>query len=446
MCPEWSKGAPLTVRRFALTTLTVPSTTPAATAPVSPGRQALDSALFRLGQAADRLELDDNLRAMLSTPRRSLTVSVPVRREDGRMDVVQGFRVQHNTTRGPAKGGIRFHPRTDVHEVTALAMGMTWKCALAGIPYGGAKGGVSVDPASLSARELERVTRRYVNEVLPIIGPERDVPTPDVGTDERTMAWIMDTYSVNAGYPVPGVTIGGPVTPGGAPDRAGATSRGVRVAALRALEGSPEGRTVAIQGFGKVGAPAARYLADAGCLVVAVSDRTGAVIDRSGLDVDDLRAWSEETGGVRGYLRADALSQEELLELDVDVLVPAAMEGAITEENAPRIRAGLVVEGASSPTTPGADHVLADAGVTVVPDILANAGGVIVSYLEWLQGMQARSWSAREVDARLRGIVEDAFDTTAQVAAECGITLRQAAHVIGVGRVAEAHRARGLYS
>ncbi|MEU4403754.1 Glu/Leu/Phe/Val dehydrogenase [Streptosporangium sp. NPDC023963] len=429
-----------------MTTLTVPSTTPAATAPVSPGRQALDSALFRLGQAADRLDLDDSLRAMLATPRRSLAVSVPVRREDGRMDVVQGFRVQHNTTRGPAKGGIRFHPRTDVHEVTALAMGMTWKCALAGIPYGGAKGGVSVDPASLSARELERVTRRYVNEVLPIIGPERDVPAPDVGTDERTVAWIMDTYSVNAGYPVPGVTIGGPVTPGRAPDRAGATSRGVRIATLRALDGSPEGRTVAIQGFGKVGAPAARYLADAGCLVVAVSDRTGAVIDRSGLDVDDLRTWSEETGGVRGYRRADALSWEELLELDVDVLVPAAMEGAITEENATRIRAGLVVEGASSPTTPGADRVLADAGVTVVPDILANAGGVIVSYLEWLQHMQARSWSAREVDARLRGIVEDAFDTTATVAAEHGITLRQAAHLIGVGRVAEAHRARGLHS
>ncbi|MFF3444799.1 Glu/Leu/Phe/Val dehydrogenase [Streptosporangium sp. NPDC002721] len=426
-----------------MTTPTVPSTTPATT-PAGPGRQALDSALFRLGQAADRLELDDNLRAMLATPRRSLTVSVPVRREDGRMDVVQGFRVQHNTTRGPAKGGIRFHPHTDVHEVTALAMGMTWKCALAGIPYGGAKGGVSVDPASLCALELERVTRRYVNEVLPIIGPERDVPTPDVGTDERTMAWIMDTYSVNAGYPVPGVTIGGPVNPG-APDRAGATSRGVRVAALRALGGSPEGRTVAIQGFGKVGAPAARYLADAGCLVVAVSDRTGAVIDRSGLDVDDLRAWSEETGGVRGYLRADALSQKELLELDVDVLVPAAMAGAITEENAPRIRAGLIVEGASSPTTPGADHVLADAGVTVVPDILANAGGVIVSYLEWLQDMQARSWSAREVDARLRGIVEDAFDATAAVAAEHGITLRQAAHVIAVGRVAEAHRARGTH-
>ncbi|MER5620657.1 Glu/Leu/Phe/Val dehydrogenase [Streptosporangium sp. NPDC002544] len=425
-------------------TLTVPSTTPATIAPVSPGRQALDTALFQLGQAADRLDLDDSLRAMLATPRRSLTVSVPVRREDGRMDVVQGFRVQHNITRGPAKGGIRFHPRTDVHEVTALAMGMTWKCALAGIPYGGAQGGVSVDPASLSTRELERVTRRYVNEVLPIVGPERDVPAPEVGADRRTMAWIMDTYSVNAGYPLPGVTTGGSTTSGCAPERAEATARGVRFATLRAMCGSPEGRTVAIQGFGKVGAPTARHLADAGALVVAVSDSTGAVVNRSGLDVDGLRAWSKETGGVRGYREADPLSHDDLLELDVDVLVPAALEGAITEQNAPRIRAGLIVEGASCPTTPGADRVLADAGITVVPDILANAGGVIVSYLEWLQEAQARSWSAREVDARLRGLVENAFDTVAAVSAEGGITLRQAAHVIGVGRVAEAHRSRGL--
>nr|BFE88056.1 hypothetical protein GCM10020093_106570 [Planobispora longispora] len=251
------------------------------------------------------------------------------------MDVVQGFRVQHNITRGPAKGGIRFHPSTDIHEVTALAMWMTWKCALVGIPYGGAKGGVAVDPASLTPRELERVTRRYVNEILPIIGPEKDIPAPDVGTDEQTMAWIMDTYSVNAGYPVPGVVTGKPMTLGGSLGRAGATSRGVQIAALKALPGSPEGRTVAIQGFGKVGALAARYLADAGCRVVAVSDVTGAVVDLSGLDVDGLRAWVEETGGVYGYRHADALSHADLLELDVDILVPAALEGVITEENAP---------------------------------------------------------------------------------------------------------------
>ncbi|GGL02246.1 Glu/Leu/Phe/Val family dehydrogenase [Planomonospora parontospora] len=425
--------------------ITVPSTTPATTSLLSPGRQALDSALFQLDQAADRLGLDDGLRTMLATPRRSLTVAVPVRREDGRMDVVQGFRVQHNITRGPAKGGIRFHPSTDIHEVTALAMWMTWKCALVGIPYGGAKGGVSVDPASLTTRELERVTRRYVNEILPIIGPERDIPAPDVGTDEQTMAWIMDTYSVNTGYPVPGVVTGKPTTLGGSLGRAGATSRGVQLATLKALPGSPEGRTVAVQGFGKVGALAARYLADAGCRVVAVSDVTGAVVNRSGLDVDDLRAWVAETGGVYGYRHADALSHAELLELDVDVLVPAALEGVITEENAPRIRARLIVEGANGPTTPEADRILADAGTTVVPDILANAGGVIVSYLEWVQNLQACSWNASEVEVRLRDLMESSFDAVAATSAERGVTLRQAAHIIGVGRVAEAHRMRGLY-
>ncbi|MFC6579450.1 Glu/Leu/Phe/Val family dehydrogenase [Planomonospora parontospora] len=438
-------GAPPTVWRSSFMSITVPSTTPATTSLLSPGRQALDSALFQLDQAADRLGLDDGLRTMLATPRRSLTVAVPVRREDGRMDVVQGFRVQHNITRGPAKGGIRFHPSTDIHEVTALAMWMTWKCALVGIPYGGAKGGVSVDPASLTTRELERVTRRYVNEILPIIGPERDIPAPDVGTDEQTMAWIMDTYSVNTGYPVPGVVTGKPTTLGGSLGRAGATSRGVQLAALKALPGSPEGRTVAVQGFGKVGALAARYLADAGCRVVAVSDVTGAVVNRSGLDVDDLRAWVAETGGVYGYRRADALSHAELLELDVDVLVPAALEGVITEENAPRIRARLIVEGANGPTTPEADRILADAGTTVVPDILANAGGVIVSYLEWVQNLQACSWNANEVEVRLRDLMESSFDAVAATSAERGVTLRQAAHIIGVGRVAEAHRMRGLY-
>ncbi|MER5421775.1 Glu/Leu/Phe/Val family dehydrogenase [Streptosporangium roseum] len=419
--------------------------TPAAAPLVSPGRQALDSALLQLDQAADRLHLDDGLRTMLATPRRSLTVSVPVRREDGRMDVVQGFRVQHNTTRGPAKGGIRFHPSTDIHEVTALAMWMTWKCALVGIPYGGAKGGVSVDPASLTTRELERVTRRYVNEILPIIGPDKDIPAPDVGTDEQTMAWIMDTYSVNAGYPVPGVVTGKPTTLGGSLGRAGATSRGVQIATLKAMPGSPDGRTVAVQGFGKVGAPAARHLADAGCRVVGVSDVTGAVVNHSGLDVEDLRAWVQETGGVYGYRHADALSHEDLLELDVDVLVPAALEGAITGENASRIRARLIVEGANGPTTPEADRILADAGITVVPDILANAGGVIVSYLEWVQNLQACSWSANEVDTRLRDLMEESFDAVAAMSAERGLSLRQAAHVIGVGRVAEAHRMRGLY-
>ncbi|GAA3475046.1 Glu/Leu/Phe/Val family dehydrogenase [Nonomuraea roseola] len=420
----------------------VPSRTPAL---ITPGQQALDSALHQLGQAAEELGLDDGLRTMLATPRRSLTVSVPVRREDGSLDVVQGFRVQHNVSRGPAKGGIRFHPSTDIHEVTALAMWMTWKCALVGIPYGGAKGGVSVDPTVLSTRELERLTRRYVNEILPLIGPEKDIPAPDVGTDEQTMAWIMDTYSVNAGYSVPGVVTGKPMTLGGSLGRTGATSRGVQIATLTALGRSPEGVTVAVQGFGKVGALAAQYLADAGARVVAVSDVGGAVHDSSGLDVAGLRAWVTETGSVAGYRHADALALDELLELDVDVLVPAALEGAITASNAPRVRARLIVEGANGPTTPEADEILAAQGITIVPDILANAGGVIVSYLEWVQNMQAYSWSASEVEVRLRDLMEGAFSEVKSVAATRGLTLRQAAHVIGVGRVAEAHQMRGLY-
>ncbi|HEX8005144.1 MAG TPA: Glu/Leu/Phe/Val dehydrogenase, partial [Trebonia sp.] len=394
-------------------------------------------------EAARFLGLDDGLHHMLATPRRSLTVSVPVRREDGRMEVVQGYRVQHNLTRGPAKGGIRFHPDTDLAEVTALAMWMTWKCALVGIPYGGAKGGVAVDPGRFTLRELERVTRRYANEIQPLIGPEKDIPAPDVGTDEQTMAWIMDTYSVNAGYSVPGVVTGKPATLGGSLGRAGATSRGVQIAAMAAL-GSLDGRTVAVQGFGKVGALAAQFLADAGCRVVALSDAAGAIYsDR--LDVAEVRAWAGNAGGLRGYPHADAISHDELLELDVDILVPAALEGVLTEANAPRVKARLIVEGANGPTTPEADLILADQGTTIVPDILANAGGVIVSYLEWVQNTQAYSWSAHEVEVKLRDLMESAYREVSTLAADRGLSLRQAAHAIGVGRVAEAHRLRGLY-
>ncbi|GAA3125178.1 Glu/Leu/Phe/Val family dehydrogenase [Streptosporangium carneum] len=452
-------------------TLTVPSKTPA-TALVVPGRQALDAALSQLDETAELLGLDDGLRTMLATPRRSLTVSVPVRR-DGRTEIVQGFRVEHNTTLGPARGGIRFTPSADVHEVTALAMLTTWKCALAGLPYGGARGGVRVDPASLDARELERVTRRYVNEIMPIIGPERDVPSPDSGADERTTAWISawiaDSCSARAGYPPPGVASGGPAPSGDARNRASASSLGVCVTALRALGtlpgGSPEGRTVAVHGFGEVGSLAALYLAGEGCRVVAVSDATDAVLDRSGLDVADLRAWAAESGGVRGYRGADALSPEELLELDVDVLVPAAGMGAITAGNASRIRARLVVEAVDGPTTPEADLVLADAGTTVVPDVLAGLGDAVALSDDrwpaarptaWSTPADRRSrpwvahprtsapWAANEAVTGLRDLVEGCFDTVAAVSAERGITLRQAALAVGVGRVAESHRARGL--
>ena len=417
----------------------VPSTTPAQ---ITPGRQALDSTLHQLGQAADHLGLGDGLRTMLSTPRRSLTVSVPVRREDGRMDIVQGYRVQHNVSRGPAKGGLRFHPGTDIHEVTALAMWMTWKCALADIPYGGAKGGVAVDPATLDSRELERLTRRYVNEILPMMGPDNDIPAPDVGTDEQTMAWIMDAYSCKAGHTLPSK----PVPPGGSPGQAGATSRGVQIAALAALGRSPDGVTVAVQGFGKVGALTAQYLADAGCKVVAVSDASGGVYAPAGLDLAGLRAWVAESGHVLGYRHADALGRDELFELNVDVLVPAALGSAITEANAPRVRARLVVEAANGPTTPEADEILTANGTTVVPDILANAGGVIVSYLEWVQIMQASSWSEEQAEQRMRHLKESTYAEVAALAARRGLTLRQAAHVIAVGRVAEAHQTRALCS
>lgn len=416
--------------------------------PTTPGRQTLDSALHQLAQTADLLGLDDGLRTTLATPRRSLTVSVPVRREDGRMEMVQGYRVQHSVTRGPAKGGLRFHPGADLDEITALAMWMTWKCALMDIPYGGAKGGVAVDPATLTPRELERVTRRYVNEVLPFTGQEKEIPAPDVGADERTMAWITDAYRVNAGYSVPGVATG-EAGSHAAHGRAGATARGVQIATVLALgsvldRSAPSAATVAVQGFGKVGALTARYLADSGCRVVAVSDRTGAVHAPAGLDIAALRAWAAENGGVAGYREADALGRDDLLELGVDALIPAALENALTAENAPRVRARLIVEGANGPTTPAADAVLADAGAVVVPDILANAGGAVASHLEWVRNTRARSWSAREVENRLRDRLTAAFHEVTALAAERGVSLRGAAHLIGVDRVARAHRLRGL--
>ncbi|GAA0356310.1 Glu/Leu/Phe/Val dehydrogenase [Microbispora corallina] len=403
--------------------------------PSAPGDRALAAARSRLAEASRFLGLDDNLHRMLATPRRSLAVSVPVRREDGHMEVVEGCRVQHNLLRGPATGGVRFHPSADLAGVTALAMGTTWACALAGVPYGGAAGGVAVDPRELTPRELERLTRRYANEILPLMGPEKDVPVPDAGTDERTVAWIMDTCGGDAGHPIPGTATG----------RAGATARGLEIVALRALDRAPEGVTVAVQGFGAVGALTARHLADAGCRVVAVSDAAGAVVRPSGLDVAALRAHTAEAGSVRGFAGADALGRDELLGLDVDVLVPAALDGAITAAEASRVRARLVVEGADGAATPEADLVLADAGTTVVPGILANAGGVIASYLEPAQDAQARSWSAGEAGARLRDRMEDAYRAVRALADDEGLTLRRAAHAIGVRRVAEAHRLRGLH-
>lgn len=413
------------------------------------GAEALSGALEQLRGAARLLDLDQGVVESLSSPRRALSVSLPLRRDDGSIEVFDGYRVQHNISRGPAKGGIRFHPDVDPTEVTALAMLMTWKCAVVGIPFGGAKGAVAVDPATLSFAELERLTRRYASEILPMIGPEKDIPAPDVGTDEQTMAWIMDTYSVNAGFSVPGVVTGKPINLGGSVGRAGATSRGVLItvlAALKHLGWQPESCTAAVQGFGKVGSLAAKYLRDSGIRVVAVSDVVGGRFCESGLDIDEVRReMAEGASSVAATCQGEPLDREELLELDVDILVPAALEGAITRENAAKVRARLVVEGANGPTTADADAILADRGTVVVPDILANAGGVVVSYLEWVQNIQSYSWSGAEIDLRLRDLMHKAFDEVIDLSTSNAWTLRQAASVIGVGRVADAARLRGLF-
>ncbi len=410
---------------------------------------ALDSAQHQLAEAVKQLGLDDGMHQMLATPRRSLEVAVPLRRDDGTMQVLHGYRVQHNLSRGPAKGGIRFHPSTDLDEVRALAMWMTWKCALIGIPYGGAKGGVAVDPRLLSRNELERVTRRYASEIMPIIGPEKDIPAPDVGTDAQTMAWMMDTYSVNSGYTVTGVVTGKPVSIGGSEGRGGATSRGVMYAAFSALREAGvdhRGATVAVQGFGKVGGLAAQYLHDAGCLVVAVSDWKGGVYSSTGLNPGALRRHLDDGAEtVVGYPGTDTITNAELLELDVDVLVPAALEGVIHDGNADKVRAFFIVEGANGPTTPDADSILEGNNVLVVPDVLANAGGVAVSYFEWVQDLQAYFWTEDEVNDRLKALMESAYDQVSVLAHERSVSLRTAAQMIGVGRVAEAHRTRGLY-
>jgi glutamate dehydrogenase (NAD(P)+) len=385
----------------------------------------------------------------LATPRRELTVAIPLRRDDGNIEVLRGYRVQHNDARGPAKGGIRYHPSTDIDEVRALAMWMTWKCALIGIPYGGAKGGVTIDPRLYSHFELERVTRRYASELFPIIGPEKDIPAPDVGTDEQTMAWFMDTFSVQKGYTTPTVVTGKPLSVGGSEGRGGATSRGVQIAVFAALREAgvdPAGTTVAVQGFGKVGGLAAQYLQEAGCKVVAVSDVGGGAYNAAGLDaakmVADVRGGTET---VAGYPGTDPISNDELLALDVDVLVPAALEGVIHSQNADAVKARFVVEGANGPTTPDADLILEGKGTVVVPDILANSGGVAVSYFEWVQDIQVYWWSEQEVVERMRSIMERSYAEVSAVAAERTVTKRTAAQIIAVGRVAEAHRIRGLY-
>jgi glutamate dehydrogenase (NAD(P)+) len=410
--------------------------------------QPLVDARRQLADAVKILGYDDGVYANLAAPRRELTVSIPLRRDDGTTEVLTGYRVQHNYSRGPAKGGLRYAPDVDLDEVRALAMWMTWKCALLGVPYGGAKGGVTIDPRKYSLAELERVTRRYTSEILPLIGPMQDIPAPDIGTDEQTMAWMMDTYSVNSGHTVLGVVTGKPISLGGSQGRASATSRGVVHIALQAMSHlhlSPSESSAAVQGFGKVGRGTARFLADAGVRVVAVSDQYGGVHDPAGLDVVALEQHVDETGSVVGFAGAHPVDNAALLELEVDLLVPAAVEGVIHAGNASRIRAKLVVEGANGPTTAEADEILAGRGVVVAPDILANAGGVIVSYFEWVQANQAYWWSVEEVEARLAERMNSAWRDVLAYAQRQDLTLRTAATCLAVERVASAHDMRGLY-
>ena len=404
------------------------------------------TALAQLRRAVDQLELSENDWNTLSTPRRILEVAVPLRRDDGRVEIYKGYRVQYSTTRGPSKGGVRFHQDIDLEETVALAMLMTWKCALTNLPFGGAKGGVAVNARTLSLEENERLTRRYTSEILPIIGPERDIPAPDVGTDERNMAWMMDTYSVNAGFSVPGVVTGKPIVLGGSLGRNSATGDGVALSTREALKLrgiNPQGATAAIQGFGKVGYWAAVALEKMGLSVVAVSDVNGAVTGFT--SIEELFEYSKINGTVIGAPSTDHMTNEELLGLDVDVLIPAALADSITHSTAPSIKAKVVVEGANAPTTPEGDAIMNDKGILVVPDILANSGGVIVSYFEWVQDKQNYFWSAEDVRENLDKILMKSIIEVEDLANAKKVTWREAAHMLGVARVAEAHRLRGLY-
>jgi glutamate dehydrogenase (NAD(P)+) len=405
-------------------------------------------ALRQLDDAAKQLNLDPGVHEVLRNPRRALEVSVPTRMDDGSLTVFKGYRVHHNTSRGPSKGGIRYHPGVNLDEVKALAMWMTWKCAVVNIPYGGAKGGVICDPQAMSQNELQRMTRRYTSELLPLIGPEKDIPAPDLGTNEQVMAWIMDTYSTREGFSVPGVVTGKPLAIGGSAGRTMATARGVMyvtLATLKHLGMSVEDARVVVQGFGKVGGGTVQLLEDVGCRIVGVSDAYGGVYDPNGLSYQGLKAHVDRTGRVEGYEGGESVTNAELLELDCDVLIPAAIEGQLTEDNADRVKAQVIVEGANGPTTPEADEIFEDRGITVVPDILANAGGVTVSYFEWVQALQAYSWSEDEVNERLRVIMENAHVDVLALAEERKVIARTAATMLGVARVAEAHQTRGLY-
>jgi len=418
-------------------------------APVSHLREnPFEIARFQLRKVADTFAIDPNLVNVLQECKKALSVSVPVSMDDGTTRVFQGYRVTHNVARGPSKGGIRYHADVTLDEVKALAMWMTWKCALAGIPFGGAKGGVVCNPKTMSEGELQRMTRRFTSEIINEIGPEKDIPAPDVGTDGRVMAWIFDTYSMNKGHSVLGVVTGKPLTIGGSLGREEATARGALYCvreAVRKQQLSLQGTTVAVQGFGNVGSYLAKFLAEDGATVIAVSDSSSGLHNPNGIDVQAAIAHKRETGSLAGFRGAEAISNEDLLLLECDVLAPCALEQVITAENAHRVRAKIIVEGANGPVTPAADEILEEKGVLVLPDILANAGGVIVSYFEWVQGLQEYFWKEAEVNAKLNDIITRAFNETWALMESRSVSMRLAAYGLAVQRVAEATVTRGIY-
>ncbi len=421
---------------------------PLADGTLPPETSAYWVALKQFEEAARVLQLDEGTADFLRHTKRELTVNFPVTLDNGSVQMFTGYRVHHNTVRGPSKGGIRYHPNVDLNEVRALAMWMTWKCAVVNIPYGGAKGGVIVDPNLLSESELRKLTRRYATEISMIIGPEGDIPAPDVNTNPQTMAWIMDTFSMHKGYSVPAVVTGKPIQIGGSLGRFEATGRGVMFCTREALK--LRGKrfdeiTVAVQGFGNVGSIAAYLMAENGAKIVAISDISGGYGNPKGLDMASVKAWLQTHKTLAGFAGGDKLTQAELLAYPCDVLAPCALENQLTAQTAPHVKAWMVAEGANGPTTPEADQILEDRGVIIIPDILCNAGGVTVSYFEWVQGLQSFFWTEQEINSRLERIMTEAFTSVMAQADKYRVGRRVAAQTLAIGRVAEAARLRGIY-
>ena len=407
------------------------------------------NAVKQLEYAGQVMNLDPNVLTRLKMPKRALIVSVPVRMDDGNIKVFEGYRVHHSMSMGPAKGGIRYHPSVSLSETAALAMLMTFKCSLMNLPLGGGKGGIAVDPSKLSRGEKQRLTRRYTTEILPFIGPEKDIPAPDVGTDSQTMAWILDTYSQELGYCVPGVVTGKPIEVGGSLGREEATGRGVVYTIIEASKALniklDENTKVAVQGFGNVGRAAAKKMQKIGTTVVAVSDYTGGIYNPKGLDLDHVSAYIAKNKTLGGYPEAEAISNEQLLELPCDILIPAALEGQITDKNAAKIKAKIIAEGANGPTESAADKILFEKNVFVIPDILANAGGVVVSYFEWVQGIQKLFWTEKEVNNKLFEIMSNTFAKVYAVSLEKKVNMRTAALICGIDRLSRAMLSRGFF-